>query len=86
MLNKTFVINGEEQLRTYRISIEDIQAEALARLAPKWEPKSADEWMAEAILGLAANDAERTRTALDAAKDHTLRPRYERKLAALSGH
>lgn len=85
VLNKAFTINGEEQVRTYRVRIEDIEAETLARLAPKWEPKTADEWIAEAILAFAAGDAERMKTSLEAAKGHPLRPRYERMLAALTG-
>lgn len=84
VLSKEFTISGEKQLRSYRIRVEDIDTETLARLVPKWEPKSSDEWVAEAILGLAVGDAVRTRTALEAAKDHPLRSHYERKLAALA--
>ncbi len=83
LLEKSVLVDGEMQRQETLVQFESLQEGALAKYGVSWQPSTASEAIAEALLALGARNVERLADALKAAEGHWLCDRYREKLAAL---
>jgi hypothetical protein len=71
-----------EDKQSVEIPLADLSAAVAAQYPGDWTPKTADDYIARALLALIDDDVRSLRGALDAAKGHGLHPRYAARLQA----
>jgi len=77
------VVSGMEVPRKYDVKMADITPECRQEFAPSWQPKSLDDYMAQAIIAAARKDAGGLAAALTSAEAHPLHALYAKRLARL---